>query len=342
MVTAASLALTFSAVALTGIYSVTATGRQATALVDLLPASDGVVGIDTGRLVTSAMPALLTANQPMLADINKQISEMRTRTGIDLQNFQSVALGVNIKGITGSECNCNMVGIARGTVAAETIIASAKKAAKDKYTQETVGERVVYIFSPAEQLNQQIPNVSNSMIARFIHRSVAISMKEIAITSLDSNTVVFGSLERVRAAIGSGPRISPELTSLFAGHEADLMVFAAKTSEGMSKFLPLDNDDLGANIDSIRYISGSLDVGPSGTLVRISAKTLGAEQAQSLVDTLNNLKPLGKMLLGNSKRPDQRVYAKMAENAKITRKNTSVDLELTVPQNDINVLIGAK
>jgi hypothetical protein len=74
----------------------------------------------------------------------------------------------------------------------------------------------------------------------------------------------------------------------------------------------------------------------------MTAKTLKPEQAQSLQETLEGLQMVGKALIGGSKSADKKIYARMIDNAKISRTGNEVMLNLQVPQTDINVLIGEK
>jgi hypothetical protein len=118
------------------------------------------------------------------------------------------------------------------------------------------------------------------------------------------------------------------------------MNFAAKLPAGMSAFLPLENDELGKNIDSIQYLSGTMNVAGDSAALRLMAKTQNDTQAQSLLETLEGLQFVGKAFLGSAKGADKQVYGRMIENAKFSRSTNEVTLNLQVLQSDINVLIG--
>jgi len=47
-------------------------------------------------------------------------------------------------------------------------------------------------------------------------------------------------------------------------------------------------------------------------------------------------------LIGSSKGADKKVYARMIENAKISRQANEVSMDLQVPQEDLNVIVGEK
>lgn len=283
----------------------------------------------------------MAGNQPMLNKIVGHMNEIKDKTGLDLRKFDSVAVGLSMTKVKANEYDFDPVAIARGDVNTGALIAIAKLAANGKYREEKSGERTIYIFTAesakaaATQANVKKGGPADGMIEKAIDGL----MKEVAVVSLDPTTIAFGSLARVRATVEGTSRVSPEISALLAGKENTVMSFAMRSPEGMSKMLPLDNDELGANIDSIRFVSGSMDVTSAGAAVNMLAQTLKTEQAQGLTETLQGLQSLGKMFLGNSKREDQKIYARMIENAKIARVENSVSLDLLVAQADIDVLI---
>src|SRR4051812_28903962 len=71
--------------------------RRSAELVALLPASDAVVTMDSGRFLSDALPRLLSGNQPLLAKMTASINEMQSKTGIDIRQFNNVAAGLLIK-----------------------------------------------------------------------------------------------------------------------------------------------------------------------------------------------------------------------------------------------------
>ncbi len=118
------------------------------------------------------------------------------------------------------------------------------------------------------------------------------------------------------------------------------MSFAMRSPGGMSGLLPLDNDELGANIDAIDYLAGSMDVAATGTTLGVVARTKKTEQAQGLKDTLDGLKMVGGAIFGGSKRADQQIYGRLIKNAKVDLRGNDVSLDLTIAQADIDGLIG--
>src|SRR5688572_3378119 len=62
-------------------------------LVSLLPASDGIMTFDVTRFFGDAMPGLLSNNQSVLGKITAWIEDFQTQTGIDVRQFDEVAVG---------------------------------------------------------------------------------------------------------------------------------------------------------------------------------------------------------------------------------------------------------
>jgi hypothetical protein len=309
------------------------------ALVAMLPASDGVVVFDIKRFLDSALPQMLSGNQPMLAEVTKAIDEAKEKTGIDVRQFETLAAGVTAKPTAPKKYDIDSVLIARGQVSAPTVLAAAKLAAKGKYREEKIGERTVFVFEARDVAAAHAPQ-GHSATGGMIKKALGALSKEMAAVAMDANTLAFGDVDKVKETAAGSSKVDKELTGLLSKTVAPVATFAARVPEGMSAFLPLDNDELGKNIDSIKLMYGSMDVTSAGTNLNATVRTLQADQALSLKETLDGLQMLGKMFLGSSKRADQQVYARLIENVKFASKGTEVSMSLAIAQNDIDFLIG--
>lgn len=299
---------------------------NASELVSLLPASDGVMTVDVKRFFGEALPKLLSSNQPILARITGEIDKFKSKTGIDIRQFESIAAGVTSERVSDKKHDVEPVIIARGRISSASLIGAAKLASNGKYTEERVGERTIYIFSIARLASDKDPaNVSGP----------------IAVTAIDSTTIAFGTLERVRQTVEANTKVGSDLTVLLEQNPTAVTSFAAKLPTGMKEFVPLDNDELGKNIDSIQYIYGNANVAGDIASIRTTARTLQNAQAQSLHETLEGLQMLGKAFLGNAKGADKQVFARLISNVKFSVRANEVTLDLQVPQSDIDILVGA-
>jgi hypothetical protein len=319
-----------------------AKARQTSSLVALLPASDAVVVFENRRFLTTALPQLLAANSGMLSQVNSKIAEMEAKTGIDLRKFDQVAVGIKMKQVSAKEIDYEPLVIASGDINAGALIAVGKLAANGTYREEKVGNKTLYVFNGKELAAKKAPNAgANSKLASKIGGILDRLNRDIAVTSLDGRTLAMGTLSAVRGMLTAKSNVGTDLTSLLNANTSSVGAFAARMpAGGISRMVSLDNDELGAQLDAIQYLAGSLDVAGTGATVRLLARTKQPQQAKSLHETVEGLQMLGGALLGANRGPDKQVYARMIKAAKFAHAGSDVTLELTVPQSDIDVLIG--
>ncbi len=111
---------------------------------------------------------------------------------------------------------------------------------------------------------------------------------------------------------------------------------------GLSQFLPLDNDELGKDLDAIRQVQGSMDVNDGSTMFSLIAKTQDADQAESLEANLQAMQMVFSRILSGMKGNDKKVYGRTLGNMEISRESDEIIIDLAVPQTDIDVIIGKK
>ncbi len=321
--------------------SILAKKRATAKLVSLLPASDAIAVFDSKRFLGDALPKVLSANQPMLGEIMTKVQEMESRTGIDLRKLDQVAVGVAMKQVSSTEVDYEPVVIANGEINVEDLVSAAKTASKGSFREEKIGVRTIYIFSGKDVAANTTTRPTNSKLAAAMDKLIAgLTKKEVAVTAYDAGTLVMGSPERVRQTLGPKTNTDSTVRSLLPSPDSYVLAFAARTNGMLGKLLPLDADMLGENLDSIQFMTGSMDVVAGTTSLQMMARAQKAEQAAGLKDTLEGLQLVGKAFLGNSKRADQQVYGRMLTNAKFAARGKDVSFDLAIPQTDIDILIG--
>lgn len=303
-------------------------------MVALLPESDAVVVIDTERFISSALPQFLSANPSVLAEINKGIDEAKAQVGVDLRQFEYLAAGVTATKTGEKDYIFDTVMIARGQINAGGLLGMAKIAANGRYREEKIGDRAVYIFDMAEPTKQGQPGKVGG-----IERALG-GKTEVAATTLDEGTIIVGSVDKVRLALSGTSRVSPELIGLMSRTTSPVVSFAGKVPGGMRSILPLDNDELGKQVDSIQYLYGSMDVNGVAATFNATARTEQPEAASGLKGSLDGLQMLGKALLGGAKGADKQVYARLVDSVKFSASGNEVSMDLSIAQADINFLIG--
>jgi hypothetical protein len=324
--------------------------RQTQSLAGSLPASDLVVSVNTQRLFNEGLPQVLSNNQPMLKKIFDEMDKIKGQTGVDLRQFEQFALGVASRNVSAKEFNFEPVMLVRGSYNPAAMISLAKIALGSKYREEKIGDKTVYIFTPppakvkpqgkTPQSNK--PPAKTSVFEKAMEKMFADLSREFAVGAFDSNTLVIGSTARLRETFQTKTRIDAEMLGLVNRKPNALMSFGARLPNGMSGIVNLENDELGRNIDSIRQISGAVDVADGSAMVSLLAKTLKPEQAQSLKDTLVGLQMFGKAIFGGAKEGSKKVFGQMVENVSVSSNGSEVMLDLQVPQSDIDILIGLK
>lgn len=328
----------------------TKTDAKTTAeLAALLPSSEIVVTFDAQKTLNTALPQILSANQDKLTEINAHIDEIKTKIGLDPRQFEQIAVGMKTTQTGAQTTELDPFILARGSFNSAQLITAAKLFSKGKYTEEKIGNRTIYIFkteptaASGTTSGNSTPPAKNSMLGKILGSLFKNISKEIAITAYDNNTLAFGSTARVREAFGAKKsKVSQEILALANKNPNAVLNFGGKMPKGMGAFLPLDNDELGKTLDAINQLSGSLDVEGGKSNLFVSAKTLKPEEAEQLYNTIDAIRELGKVFLGGNKNADKQVYARMVENANITRNGTEVSLSLEVPQSDIDVIVGKK
>lgn len=339
--TLAVLILNLSGLALADTRRSKSKKRQSNALVAVLPASDGVVTFDVKRFFNDAMPQILSANQPMLAKIMDHLRMIESKSGIDLRKFEQVAAGVTMKTGSGNKLSADPVVIARGSISTDSLLAAAKKAADGKFREEKIGDRNVIIFAAKDEAKKNVPStVIPGAGLEVLGTAIDGMPNEIAMTSLDSTTLVIGSPERVRQTIDRTTSVSVDITSLLSNSETSVCTFAMRVPEKMAALVDLEKDELGKNINSIKYMSGSMDVTAVGASMALMARTAKPEQAKELFDMLQGLQMIGKSFLGGSKKTEHKVIARMLDTAKVTSRGTDVVINLSVAQADIDILVA--
>ena len=308
----------------------------------LLPESDGVITLDSERLINEALPQILSGNQTKLKEITGKIDELKSEIGLDLKDFKQVAIGLKSKSVTENEIDLDPVVLARGNIESKAMIALARIASNGKYHTEKAHGKTIYIFSTEKLIEKNKPKDSDSFFGKIMDKMIKGLKTEMAVTDYDKNTLAIGTVKRVKETISNSPRASAEVLSLLKRKPNSVANMGAVLPDGLSKFVALDNDELGRTLDSIRMLQGSMDVNDGSTMVALMAKTVEPAQAEDLEMTLSGFQMLGKSLLGRSDKPKNKVYARMVENAQIQRDQNAVMLDLSVPQSDLNVLIGQK
>lgn len=312
--------------------------NQIAQLAALLPASDGVMTLDVRRLMSESLPQMLATRPQFLTALNSKLDEIKAKTGIDLRQFENIAVGVAYKKVSAAQTDLEPVILARGSFNSGAFLGVAKVAAQGKYREEKIGDRTVYIFSPKDIVPKKTPPTKPPGTGIFDRMMQSLS-NEVALTSYDNNTLVIGSLARLRETVGNKPSANAELLALVNRKPASIMSFAANTPAGLSQFIKLDDDEIGKNLNSIRQLYGAFDFAGGSAILSAVGKTAQPAEAQSLEEMLSGLQMIGKGVLSGQS-GDKAVYGRLIEAAVISRTSNEVLFDLKIPQTDVDALMG--
>jgi hypothetical protein len=155
---------------------------------------------------------------------------------------------------------------------------------------------------------------------------------------IDPRTVAVGSVARVRETLSGRSRVARDLSALLPAKPAAIN-FALRNG-GLHALLPIDNDELGKKIGAIQVLTGSADVGTAGLVISAAAKAATTAEAASLKDFLEVLRDMGGFVWGSSKNADKQLYSRLLKSVKLATRGHNITLDVTVPQTDLDVLIG--
>jgi len=315
------------------------TASQTNRLVALLPASDAAMFVDFQRLLNEALPQILSSNPTKLNEINAQIDAIKTQTGFDVRQFEQIAVGINFVPTATLKNTIDPVILARGKYNSNALLTLAKIALKGKYREEKSGSKIIYIFAAREILTENKSKITGNSPDKIFDFLMKKMPPEIAVSIVDANTLAIGSINRVRDCVESKNRIGADITALASRKPNSIMSFGANTPTGLRQFLDLDDDVLGQSLASIRQLYGAVNLVEGNAVISLGAKSVNAEQAKALEETLGGLQAFGKSLLGGTSSEKKKVYAKMVDSAKITRAGTEVAIDLQVLNADLGLLI---
>jgi hypothetical protein len=310
-------------------------------LIASLPASDAVVSFNGEKFFNVALPQLLGADSPQMAKINAHINLFKSKTGLDLRQFEQAAVGIKYKQISATEVDFEPLILTSGKFNAGAILALVKIAANGKYREEHVAGKSVYVLQLNDLLAEaQQAQPKSAGVEKFVEKMLRTFSGEFAVGALNDKTLAMGSLARVQETFSGTSPLGADLKLAANSKPGAVLSFAGNMPAGISKMFGLDNDEISKTIDSMKQLSGSLDMNDGNASLVLAAKTFSTEQAQTLEDTMSGLKMLGQAFIGTVKATpaEREMYGRIIDNAKITRAGTQVQIELLIPQSDLSIL----
>jgi hypothetical protein len=316
--------------------------QPANPLVQSLPASDAVISFNTQKFLNTALPQLLGADSSKLTQINAHIDQIKDKTGIDLRQFEQAAAGIKYKQISATEIDFEPVILANGKFNAGAVMALVRIAASGKFREEKVGDKTVYVLQVQEIMSEVAQGkTGSSSIEKMMEKVLRTFSGELAVGALDNKTLVIGSAARVKETFAATTApLNAELKTSANAKPGTILSFAGNVPAGLSKMFGFDNDEFAKITDSIKVLSGYLDMNGTNASLMLAGKTNSVQEAMDLEDTANGLRSMGKALIGMLKASpmDREMYGRLIESAAISRTGNQVKLNLLITQGDLSIL----
>jgi hypothetical protein len=298
------------------------------AALNMLPPSDFVAFVNVRRLIDEATPKIFADNPTKLAEFNADLDRLKAKTGLDVRSFSSIAVGLRYLNPSPGITTADTVVIASGTFNANALIAAGRLASKGKYQEQKYNNATISIFSINDQVN--VPGLMNMRV------------KELAVTALDTNTLVIGELPAVRATLDANRTrsgVNADLVNLAMRAPNALIGFSANVPPSLTKGIDLNNDEITKIIGSIRQAYGAIGTTAGGFDMLMITRTERAEQAQSLSETLTALKQFGGVLAGQLPAETSKLAQNALESLKIGAQGNETSIRLELQMADISTLM---
>jgi hypothetical protein len=305
------------------------TTQPAPGLLTSLPESDAVAQVKVRRLLNEVLPQLLATNPSKLAEINADIDRFKNRTGLDPRMFDDLALGVRYIHPSPGMTKLRTVALAKGTFSSGAMVAAGRVAANGKYREEKHQGKTIYIFTIEETVK--------------IFGVFDFAIREIAASPLDSNTLALGDPTSIRTVIDVGrgrKRGNTELIALASRDPNAIIGFGSNISPTLLNNLDVGNASIMADLSTLRQVYGSVGTTTKDVDLFLAARTVNADAARNLGDTLEGLKQFGGIFV-NRLTGARGVLAKSAlANLKISTQANELQIRTAVAQSDIAPFVG--
>ncbi len=305
-----------------------ATSQPASTLLSSLPPSDGVALIKVRRVLDEAMPKLLAENPAQVAELNNELAQFKTQTGLDPRSFDEVALGFQFSHPAEAVTKIRTVALARGTFNAGALVAAGRMAANGKYVEQQYQGKTIYVFTLDRQLR--------------LFGMWDVRLRDLAVTSINSNTLALGDLEAVKGALESTRSrkyANPDLVALASQDPTAIIGFGGNISEGLMQTLRVKHSGIAREMTAVRKVYGSLGITNADLELMLAARTVDTYSAKNLGDTVEGLKALAALFVGRLPAAKESLARTALNNLKITTQGNDLQIRTAVAQAQVAPLI---
>lgn len=305
-----------------------AAAKKVPTLLSSLPPSDAVALVKVNRVLDEALPKLLAENPAKLAEVNAELAKFAAQTGLDPRSFDQIALGLSYKYPSEGVTKISTVAIARGTFNAGAIVAAGRMAANGKYVEQKYQGKTIYLFT----LDRQI-----RLLGLW-----DLKMGDLAVASLEGNTLALGNLESVRSVIDANKNRkhpNPELIALASRDPNAILGFGGNVSETLLQNLSISNGTVARELTAVRQVYGSLGMTSTDLELLMAARTVDQYAAKNLGDTVEGLKQFGALFINRLSAAKGTLARTALNNLKITTQGNELQIRTAVAQSQVAPLM---
>jgi hypothetical protein len=261
-----------------------------------------------------------------LARVNKDIDKFREETGTDPHLIDAIAIGVRFKQGKAAATDYVM-GFVRGRFTASEAITNGLAKAKAK--------RSTFKWTEAQYEGVTIYELERS--------------GGFCLAAIDSNTIAFGDLSGIRAALdtraGRGARLDSSLVELATLDANAVAGFAANVPSSMAQEFA-GTEEFGKSFATIRQIYGSADATQSAGSLNVTLRSENGDQAQALAEKLGSLKQLAGLYAAQTAsqsasqtgaEPDNQTQTRAAMRALPVPLKWIKDVTITAEGSDVKI-----
>ena len=303
-------------------------GGQVSSLLSSLPPSDAVALVNVKRVLDEALPKLLAENPAKLTEVNQELAKFKAETGLDPRSFDQIALGLQYTYPSEGTTKIRTVALAHGTFNAGAIVAAGRLAANGKYVEQKYQGRTIYVFAVERQIN---------LLGLW-----DIKITELAVSSLDSNTLALGHLDSVKEVIDAnrtGKRPNPELIALATRDPNAVVGFGGNISEALLQNLRISNDGIARELTAVRQVYGTVGLTATELELMLAARTVDTYAAKNLGDTVEGLKQFGGLFINRLSAARSTLARSALNNLKITTQGNELQIRTAVAQSEVAPLL---
>jgi hypothetical protein len=318
-----------------GLTSTHSAGQLGDDLLRYLPDGTAVAVMDFQKITGSALWASFSGQQKFKSTLEKAESEI-SDLGVKLTDVRALALVFH-----SASMNNPTVAITGG-VDQSVLLERLRSSEKFKLTSEKYKGFDLY---KVKSIAPASPATSSKEHSESKRAPDTASKSENALAFHDSNTIIIGTVEGVRASIdvmtGASPSIAQNrlLTEALAQNPSAAIRFAFSLTPAMTG--ALESSELPVpDFSSVKLIFGGIDVS-AGVDLNATLRNDTAEHAKSIADRLNGLLSMAKGYLGAAQNAKSAPIVGALNTVNIVSVDIDVKITGSLPMDLLNSLFAS-